>query len=97
MRPALSTLFASTRQGGDAALSPQAIVDACLQAEAPAIVLDAGLRPALYEPLVHELERRGDELPVLALEAPCATPTRPGAREPALTAVDRDEARAALE
>jgi len=97
MRPALSTVFASARQGQDAALAPPAIVDVCLRAEAGAVVLDGALRPALYEPLVRELERRGDELPVLALEAPCPTATRPGAREPALTAADRDEARAALE
>jgi hypothetical protein len=97
MRPALSTVFASARQGGADTLSPQAIVDVCLQAEAPALLLDGALRPGLYEPLLRELERRGDELPVLALEAPCPTTTRPGAREPALTASDRDEAHAALE
>lgn len=97
MRPALSTVFGSVRQGGGDALSPAAIVDACLRAEASAVVLDAELRPALYEPLVAELERRGDELPVLAIEAPCPTTTRPGAREPQLTAYDRDEARAALD
>ncbi|HEX9103142.1 MAG TPA: hypothetical protein VF997_13115 [Polyangia bacterium] len=97
MRPALSTVFASVRQGGDAALSPSAVIDVCLRAEAGAVVLDGALRRALYEPLVRELERRGDELPVLAIEAPCPTATRPGAREPALTASDRDEARAALE
>ena len=57
----------------------------------------ARMRPALYEPLVHELERRGDELPLLAIEAPCPTPTRAGGREPALSAADRDEAQAALE
>ncbi|MGZ3427960.1 MAG: hypothetical protein ACXVCV_14995 [Polyangia bacterium] len=97
MRPALSTVFASVRQGGDDALPPAAIVDVCLAAEAPAVLLDGGLRPALYEPLVRELERRGDELPVLAIEAPCPTATRAGAREPAMTAGDRDEARAALD
>jgi hypothetical protein len=97
MRPALSTVFASVRQGGGESLSPQAIVDICLRAEAPAVLLDGSLRPALYEPLVRELERRGDELPLLALEAPCPTATRPGAREPALTAGDRDEAQAALD
>lgn len=96
MRPALSTIFASVRQGGDGALSPAAIVDLCLHAEASAVVLDAGLRPALYEPLVRELERRGDELPLLAIEAPCPTPTRAGAREPSLCASDRDEAQAAI-
>lgn len=97
MRPALSTVFASVRQGKQGALAPPAIVDVCLRAEAGAVVLDGALRPALYEALVLELERRGDELPVLAIEAPCPTATRPGAREPALTAADRDEARAALE
>ena len=97
MRPALSTVFASARQGEAEALAPTAIVDVCLRAEAGAVVLDGALRPALYEPLVRELERRGDELPVLAIEAPCPTATRPGARAPALTAADRDEARAALE
>jgi len=97
MRPALSTVFASVRQGGDGALSPAAIVDLCLHAEAAAVVLDGAMRPALYEPLVHELARRGDELPLLAIEAPCPTPTRNGAREPALSAADRDEAQAALE
>jgi hypothetical protein len=96
MRPALSTVFA-TRGGGGEALAPSAIVDVCLRAEASAVVLDASLRPALYEPLVSELERRGDELPVLAIEGPGPTATRPGAREPALTASDRDEARAALD
>jgi hypothetical protein len=96
MRPALSTVFA-TRGGGGEALAPSAIVDVCLRAEASAVVLDASLRPALYEPLVSELERRGDELPVLAIEAPGPTATRLGAREPALTASDRDEARAALD
>ena len=97
MRPALSTVFASVRQGGDGALAPSAIVDACLRAGASGVVLDGALQPALYEPLVHELERRGDELPVLAIEAPGPTATRPGARAPALTASDRDEARAALD
>jgi len=97
MRPALSTVFASVRQGGDGALSPAAIVDLCLHAEASAVVLDGAMRPALYEPLVHELARRGDELPLLAIEAPCPTPTRAGAREPALSAADRDEAQAALD
>ncbi len=97
MRPILSTVFASARQQGDHALSPPAIVDVCLRAEASAVLLDGALRPALYEPLVRELERRGDELPVLALEAPCPTETRPGARDPTLTASDRDEARAALD
>jgi hypothetical protein len=97
MRPALSTGFASMRQGGDEALSPTAIVEVCLRAEASAVVLDGALRPALYEPLVQELERRGDELPVLAIEAPGPAAARPGAREPALTASDRDEARAALD
>jgi hypothetical protein len=97
VKPALSTGFASVRQGGDEALSPAAIVDVCLRAEAAGVVLDAELRPALYEALVAELERHGDELPVLALEAPCPTPTRPNAREPQLTAHDRDEALAALE
>jgi hypothetical protein len=96
MRPALSTVFASVRQGGAGALAPGAIVDACLRAEAPAVVLDAALRPALYEPLVRELERRGDELPVLAIEAPCPTESRPGLREPQLAAQDREEAQAAL-
>ncbi len=97
VRPALSTLFGSVRQDGDDALAPSAIVDVCLQAEASAVVLDAELRPALCEPLVRELQRRGDELPLLALEAPCPTETRPGAHEPRLTAGDRDEARAALD
>ncbi len=73
------------------------IVDVCLRADASAVVLDAELRPALYEPLVAELQRRGDELPILALEAPCPTPSRPGARPPQLTAHDRDESRAALD
>ncbi|HEY1586838.1 MAG TPA: hypothetical protein VGH63_14190, partial [Polyangia bacterium] len=85
------------RQAGDGALPPPAIVDLCLRAEASAVVLDGAMRPALYEPLVHELERRGDELPLLAIEAPCPTPTRAGRREPALCAEDRDEAQAALE
>ena len=97
MQPALSTVFASVRQGGDEALSPSAIIDVCVSAEAPAIVLDGALRPGLFEPLVRALERRGDELPVLAIEAPCPTATRSGAREPAMTASDRDEARAALD
>ena len=97
MRPALSTVFASVQQGSADGLSPQAIVDVCLRAEAPAVLLDGALRPALYEPLVRELERRGDELPVLAIEAPCPTATRPGGREPAMTASDREEARAALD
>jgi hypothetical protein len=96
MRPALSTLFASSRAGGAAALAPGAIVDSCLRAEAPAVVLDGALRPALFEPLVAELERRGDELPVLAIEAPCPSESRPGVREPQLAAYDRDEAQAAL-
>ncbi len=91
MRPALSTVFAASSQQ-----SPLAIVEACMRAEAPAVLLDGALRPALYEPLVRELERRGDELPVLAIEAPCPTATRPGAREPSLAAHDRDEAQAAL-
>src|SRR6185369_16414441 len=97
VKPALSTLFGSVRQGGDEALSPSAIVDVCLRGEASAVVLDGELRPSLYEPLVRELERRGDELPILALEAPCPTTTRPGARPPELVAPDREEARAALE
>src|SRR5690348_1077380 len=97
MRPALTTAFASARQGGDAALAPAQIVDLCLRAEAGGVIVDAGLRPALYEPLVRELQRRGDELPLLALEAPCPTTTRPGGREPELAAPDRDEATAALE
>lgn len=97
MRPALSTVFASVRQGGDGALAPTAVIDVCLQAEASAVVLDGAMRPALYEPLVREVERRGDELPLLAIEAPCPTSTRAGGREPALTAADCDEAQAALE
>ena len=97
MRPALSTVFASVRQGGDQLLPPAAIMDVCVAAEAPAVVLDGALRPALYEPLMRALERRGDELPVLAIEAPCPTTNRAGAREPAMTAGDRDEARAALD
>lgn len=86
MRPALSTVFATSAQ-----LSPGAIVDGCLQAQASAVVLDGALPPALREPLVAELERRGDELPILAIEAPSA------ARTPRLTAADREEARAALD
>jgi hypothetical protein len=97
MRPALSTVFASVRQDGGEALAPSAIVDVCLAAEAPAVLLDGAMRPALYEPLMLALERRGDELPVLAIEAPCPTTTRAGSREPMMTAGDRDEARAALD
>jgi hypothetical protein len=96
MKPALTTSFASARQGGDEALSPGQVVDLCLRADAGGVVLDAGLRPALYEPLVRELQRRGDELPLVAVEAPCPTTTRPGGREPELASPDRDEAGAAL-
>jgi hypothetical protein len=97
MKLALTTSFASARQGGDEALPPGQIVDLCLRAEAGAVVLDAALRPDVYEPLVRELQRRGDELPLLAVEAPCPTTTRPGGREPELASPDRDEATAALE
>jgi sugar phosphate isomerase/epimerase len=94
MRPAISTAFARAL-GGDAR-SPSAIVDVALRAQAGAVVLDAGLDGDSYEPLVAELERRGDELPILGLEAPCPATVRPGAREPELAAPDRDEADAAL-
>lgn len=94
MRPALTTAFARSREG--AALSPAAIVDVALRAGAGAMVLDGGLRAEQYEPLVEELQRRGDELPILALEAPCPATVRPGARAPELAAPDRDEAQAAL-
>lgn len=96
MRPALTTAFASVRQGGAEALSPAALVDVALRADASALVLDAGLRADLLEPLLLELERRGDELPLLALEAPCPATVRAGGREPELTAPERDEAKAAL-
>jgi hypothetical protein len=96
-RAALTTAFASPRQGGDEILAPDAILDLFVRAEAGGVVLDAGLGRDLYEPLVRLLDRRGDELPLLALEAPCPTELRPGAREPQLTAPERDEAAAALE
>jgi len=97
MRPGLTTAFASVRQASDDALSPPQIIDACLRAQAGAVVLDAALRPALYEPLVRELQRRGNELPLLTLETPCPTPARPGGRDAELASPDRDEAHAALE
>ena len=56
------------------------------------MVLDGALSPALFEPLVSELQRRGDELPILAIESPHGTALRPGAPAPRLTASDRDEA-----
>src|SRR5690349_19913551 len=90
MRPALTTAFARAN------LLPAAIVDVALRANAGAVVLDAALGADAYAPLVAELESRGDELPNLGLEAPCPTTVRPGAREPELTAPDRDEAQAAL-
>jgi hypothetical protein len=93
MRPALSTVFAASTS---TLQSPLAIVEVCARAEVSAVVLDGALGPALFEPLVKELARRGDELPILALEAPCGSELRPGARQPALAAHDRDEARAAL-
>ena len=92
MRPALSTVFAG--QAGRP--GPDAILDACARAEAPAIVLDGSLAPALFEPLVTELQRRGDELPILAIEAGAGTALRPDAPAPRLCATDRDEAQAAL-
>jgi len=85
MRPALSTVFATSAER-----PPAAIIETCLQAEASAVILDGALPPALGERLVAELERRGDELPILAIEAPA------GARTPRLVAADREEARAAL-
>lgn len=92
MRPAITTAFA--RASGS--LSSAAVVDVALRADAGAAVLDAGLSAELYPPLVAELQRRGDELPILGLEAPGPVTTRPGARAPELTAPDRDEAQAAL-
>ncbi|MDB4969126.1 MAG: Sugar phosphate isomerase/epimerase [Myxococcales bacterium] len=97
MNRALTTAFASARQDGDEALSPAQIVDLCLRAEASGVILDGGLRPALYEPLVRELQMRGDELPLVAIEVPCPNTSRPGGRAPELAAPDRDEASAALE
>jgi hypothetical protein len=96
-RVALTTAFASARRDGDETLAPDAILDLFLRAEAGGVVLDAGLGRDLYESLVQLLERRGDELPLYALETPCPTELRPGAREPQLAAPERDEATAALE
>ena len=93
MKPALTTAFAHARVP---APSPRDIVDLALRADAGALVLDRNVSGELWDALGPELDRRADELPVLALEAPCPSPARPGGVAPELCAPDRDEARAAL-
>jgi hypothetical protein len=89
--PALSSAF--VRFGSGAALAPAQLCDAAERSGASALVLDAGLEPARFEPLLAELARRRASLPLLAVEGPCPR-TRASAAQ--LAAVDRGEAEAAV-
>jgi sugar phosphate isomerase/epimerase len=94
VRPALSTVF---MHASTAPLGPSEALEVFLRAEAGGVLLDSGLPRDLMEALTRELAQRGDDLPVVALEAPCPRTVRPGAIEPELCAAERDEARAALD
>jgi len=85
----ISTAFAH-----GASLSPAQILDSAARADAGSLILDAGLDPPRYQILERELRRRGDELPVLALEAPCPAERSAAAQ---LASTDREESRTALE
>ena len=78
-------------------LPPTEALDVFLRAEASGVVLDSGLPRDLMEALTRELQQRGEDLPVLAVEAPCPRSVRPGAVEPELCSPERDEAKAALD
>jgi hypothetical protein len=82
----LTTAFAHA-----AALSPAEILDALARASVNSVILDAGLDPARYEALERELRRQ--ELPVLAVEAPCPADRSASAQ---LASTDREESRVAL-
>lgn len=80
---ALSTAFAHAN-----ALSPSQILDALGRAGAGAVVLDAQIDPIRFNALV-----AANDLPILAIEAPCPE-TRESVAQ--LCASDREEARVAL-
>ena len=86
---ALSTGFAHS-----AGLGPAEIVDVLLRADAGGVVLDAALDPGRLEGLERDLLRRAEELPVLAVEAPCPAGRYSSAE---LCSPDKDEAQVALE
>ena len=90
---ALTTTFA---HASAAPLGPAAILDVVERARASGLVFHSGLPHALIDELSLELERRGGNHPVLALEAPCPRVARGDGREPELCAPDRDEAQVAL-
>ena len=87
----LSTVF--ERSLHDRSALPDAVIDLALRLEAGGLVLDSGLSKGLFAELSRRLAVRRDVLPVWALECPCPV-TR--ASRAALSAVDRDEAEAAV-
>jgi sugar phosphate isomerase/epimerase len=90
---ALTTTFA---HASAAPLGPSAVLDIVERAQASGLVFDSALPRDLIDELSRELERRGGNHPVLALEAPCPRVARGDGREPELCAPDRDEAQAAM-
>ncbi len=90
MPAGLSTVFA--RALPDRERSPERVIDEALRLGAAALVLDAGLAPALYEGLAPLCLSHREVLPVWALECPCPW-TRAASAE--LSAAERDEAEAA--
>jgi len=94
VRPLLSTVFVHVPA---APLPPTEALDVFLRAEAGGVILDGRLPRDLMEALTRELATRGEDLPVVALEAPGVGALRPGAVEPELCAPERDEASAALD
>jgi hypothetical protein len=86
---ALSTAFAHAR-----AISPSEILDSLARADAGGVILDAALDPPRYEVLARELRRSGEELPVLAVEAPCPADRTSIAQ---LASTDKEEAKVALD
>jgi hypothetical protein len=89
----MTTAFAHGA-GHFAALGPGEILDIFARADTSGIILDSALDAARFEALARELQRRSDELPVLAVESPCPAGRASSAQ---LCASDRDEARTALE
>ncbi|HEX4456608.1 MAG TPA: TIM barrel protein [Polyangia bacterium] len=92
-RAALTTTFA---HASAAPLGPTAILDVVERAQASGLIFDSGLPRDVIDELTRELERRGGNHPVVALESPSPRVARGDGREPELCAPDRDEAQTAL-